>query len=126
MSGYRELLQEMFPKLGGRSLATADSALRDLQADADEPWKKAVVGTFADALEKHGPDGLKKAEEAIGSLIGGKEVDLDFVNLRTASDLLAVMQNLEADEKSKARDFTRRFGQSIGRFVGSILRGVAG
>ncbi len=126
MASNRDLLRELIPKLGGRSLAAADGALRELQAEADEPWKKAIIKTFADALEKNGPDGLKKAEEAVGALIGGREVDLDFVSLRTASDLLAVMQNLEARQKSKARNFTRRFGQVIGRLIGSILRGVTG
>ena len=124
MTSAKDLLRQLVPGLAGRSLDVANRALEDLQSKAKKPLQREMVAVLADAVDKYGPDGIEKAKSAVDALLGGKDVDLDFLDMETASDLLAAMQNAEADEKSRSRDILNGIGNSAGKLIGSMLRGM--
>lgn len=83
----------------------AASALRHTVQKDDEPWKKAVVAILASAIEREGAKGLKKAKAEVEKMLSGKKSDLSFVDLETQSKALAVLQKIEATEKSKVKAY---------------------
>ncbi|MCA9559581.1 MAG: hypothetical protein KC583_13570, partial [Myxococcales bacterium] len=99
--------------------------LDELAAEAGEPWKRAVLALVADAVEQHGPAGLLLVQEVVDDLTAGKAPDIDWANPRTASDVVAQLQNAEAGRRSAARDFAARVGDVVGRLLVGIVRGLA-
>lgn len=126
MSKVKDALAELLPELGKIGVDKAADALEDLADKTKAPWQKAIVKGIADAVDKHGPEGIDIAQKAIMSLIDGKDVELDFTDLRTAHALLGAMENAEADRKSEARDYLARVGKTAGTLLGSFLRGIVG
>jgi len=126
MPNWNELLKNIIPALGEMGIKTLADKLDDLAADASEPWKKAVLALVADALEKNGPDGIKMAYEAIEALVTNKPPKIDWADLEVASDILAQLQNAEADRKSAARDFFARVSDDIGAIIGGLIKGLIG
>ena len=84
------------------------------QIPQDEHWQKVLVQLASEGLDKFGSKGIEKAREA---LLGG--VMTQWVSLRVSSDLLAVLQNGEAD-KRKADTFLQDLGNILSK-VGSVL-----
>ncbi len=106
---------------GLMALRSAEAAATRLSKESDnEPWKGAILSMLADAVEEHGWEGKDKVERALDDIEAGKEPDLSFVSLKTRSDVLASLQNAEADEQNAAKKF---FAQ-VGKILGVILKGV--
>lgn len=86
------------------------------QADlADSPWKEAVIKGFEDSIVKNGADGIKYAKAILEDVVRGRAKDISKVtdDLATASDLLAELQDQEADRKRLKRKFIRNLGRSL-------------
>lgn len=122
---FDALLKVLVAVLGQRAVDELAAKLDELAAEAGEPWKRAVLALVADAVEQHGPAGLLVVQEVIDDLAAGKTPDIDWANPRTASDVVAQLQNAEAGRRSAARDFAARVGDVVGRLLVGIVRGLA-
>jgi hypothetical protein len=122
---FDALLKVLVAVLGQRAVDELAAKLDELAAEAGEPWKRAVLALVADAVDQHGPAGLLLVQEVIDDLAAGKAPDIDWANPRTASDVVAQLQNAEAGRRSAARDFAARVGDVVGRLLVGIVRGLA-
>lgn len=91
---------------------------------ADEPWKKAVLEMVAVAIGRFGLQGIQVVETTLNDLMAGQEVNLDWVDLSVSSDILALLQNAEADQKTATNDFLKQVGEVLGRITSGFLRGL--
>lgn len=124
MDDMKDLLKNLLPGLTERGLDEAVKSLDKLSGAAKNSLTKSMLTYVAEMLDQHGPTGLDKAQRKLFAMLDGKEVDIELKDLRAASDLLAAMQNAEADEKTRAKDVLRAIGQSAGTLLGSIIKGV--
>ena len=105
MADLNALLQKMVPFMGEVAAKNLADELRAIGVGGKEPWKKAVIGLASDAIAKHGHAGIELALAALSDIKNNKAPKLNWADLEVASDLLAVLQNAEADRKSAAHDF---------------------
>jgi hypothetical protein len=121
---YKKKLSGLADKLGQEGIDKLADFL-DGEADkADEPWKKTVLDLLADARRKHGPDGFKMAQDAVERLLDkgeGKDIRKVTSNLLIASNLLAQLQNAEAERKERAKKFLKAVGQTIGEILKAVI-----
>jgi hypothetical protein len=123
---WNDMLKNLVPALGEAGVKMLSDKLDDLSAEATEPWKKTVLALTANAVESAGVDGIKMAYDAIENLINDEPPKLDWADLEVASDVLAQLQNAEADRKSEARDFFARVSNDIGAVLGGLIKGLIG
>lgn len=121
---WEQLLVGIVKKAGVAGVKKAEKAMTKLAEESKEPWKKAIMELLGDAVEKYGMEGIKKVEEAVDALANGKKPDMEFASLKARSDFLAAMQNMEADEKSKARDFFSTIGETLGIILKAVIAGL--
>jgi len=121
---WDDLLKNMVKQAGVVGMKKAEGALDKLQKEMDEPWKRAVMDMLGDAVEEYGWEGVERVQKAIDKLSKGKNPDLSFASLKARSDALALLQNMEADEKSKARDFFAVVGETLGVILKAVIRGL--
>jgi hypothetical protein len=119
------LLDSLVSVLGRKAVDELSRRLGTLASEAGEPWKRAVLMLVADAVDQHGPAGLVLVQGAIDDLVAGKAPKIDWANPRTASDVVAELQNAEAGRRSAARDFAARVGDVLGRLLAGFIRGLA-
>ncbi len=125
MSNIQKYLKKLTPRisdLGQQGVDALSAELAAQAAKADEGWKEAVLDLLADSVAQHGPEGLRYAQEALENLMDGKRGRLisDITDdLETASNLLAELQNSEADRKKAVR----RFLEAIGQILAAIAKG---
>lgn len=98
------LINSLGPVLGQKAVTLIQEELVDLSLST-AGWKKTVLELLADAVKKHGMTGVQMALDAVKDIVDGKPVKISWADLKVASDLLAELQNAEADEKSAAHDF---------------------
>lgn len=121
MSDFSDALEGLVPIVGAQAVKLASDELDGLASDASDPLKAAVLSLISDAVSAHGADGIAMAQNAVKDLLdGGGTPDIDWASPRTASNLVAAMQNAEADRKSEAREMAQRFGHVMGK-VGALL-----
>jgi hypothetical protein len=120
---YKRKISNMASKIGEEGVDKLADFLDDEAEKADEPWKKTTLDLLADAGRRHGPEGFKMAQDAVERLLDGKEVDLRKVtkNLLIASNLLAQLQNAEADRKDRARKWLTAVGQTLGKILKAVI-----
>lgn len=121
---WETLLNNMVKKAGVLGMKSVESALSNLQSQADSPWKHTILEMLGDAVDKYGWEGVVKMQEAIDDIIDGRNPDLSFASLTARSDALAFMQNAEADEKSKTKDFFLVVGEALGVLLKAVLQGL--
>ena len=121
---WSNLLKKIVEEVGVIGFKRAEDALKKLEKQADSPWKKAIMNMLADAVEEHGWEGVRMVQDAIEDMHNGKSPDMNFASLRAHSDALAVLQNMEADEKSKVKDFFSVVGESLGIIIKMIIKGL--
>ena len=124
MGDMKKTLHELLPKLGAAGLDKAEGVLEGLSKSADKPWKRATLAMLADAIDKHGMEGIELAQTAIKRMMKGKKPDISWMDLETASDVLAHLQNAEVDEKSDAKDFLTQVGKSLGVLLSAVIKGL--
>ncbi|MEJ2293274.1 MAG: hypothetical protein P8Y23_00720 [Candidatus Lokiarchaeota archaeon] len=123
---WEELIQSIIKTVGVAGVSELEKALAELESEAKKPWQKAILNIAGDLLAKHGIDGIKMLEALIENIMNDEVPDLSFASLRDRSDYLAAIQNMEADDKKKVREFFTKIGYSLGVVVKSIISGVLG
>lgn len=119
------LLKMLVAVLGQKAVDEFSEKLDEIAEEAGEPWKRAVLALLADAVEQHGPTGLVLVQQVIDDLVAGETPDIDWANPRTASDVVAELQNAEAGRRSAARDFAARLGEVLGALLVGLVRQMA-
>lgn len=122
---FQKLIDSLLPVLGQVGVTALTNEFKDLAGNQDAPWKQAALNLLADAVQAHGMSGIDLARKAIDDLFDNKVPEIDWANPRTASDIVAKLQNAEADDKSKARDFFVKVGDSFGKLFAAIIKGLA-
>ena len=122
MSDFSDALSGLVPVVGEQAVKMASDELTNLASDASDPMKAAVLALLSDAVSQHGADGVAMAQKAVEDLLDGtgNTPDIDWASPRTASNLVAAMQNAEADRKTEAREMAQRFGHVMGK-IGALL-----
>jgi len=126
MSKWEDMLQGLVKNAGAAGVKELEGALSDLEAAADNPMKRALLSLAADAVGEYGLVGLDKVSDLIAKIGDEKEPDLEFASLKARSDYLAALQNAEADEKSKAKDFFKVLGEKLAVVLKAIISGLVG
>jgi hypothetical protein len=121
---YKRKISNLASKVGEEGVTKLAEVLDGEAAKADEPWKRTLLDLLADGARRHGPEGFKMAQDAVERMFDGDSKDIRKVtkNLLIASNLLAQLQNAEADRKERARQWLRAVGQTLG----TILKAVVG
>jgi hypothetical protein len=121
---YKKKLSSMASQVGEEGVNQLAYFLDQEAEKADEPWKKTLLDLLADAGRKHGPEGFKRAQDAVERLLDRNEPqDIRKMtnNLLVASNLLAQLQNAEAQRKEQVRKFLRALVQTIGTILKAVL-----
>jgi hypothetical protein len=115
--------------LGTPASELAATELRDL-AGAKDGWQALALDVAAQAIEKHGPDGLKLATRQLTQLAEGKITVLDVADARTSHAILAAMEQDESVRRRDVRDYFAKLGTVVGSlgsvFLGSVVKGALG
>jgi hypothetical protein len=123
---YKRKIAGLASKIGEEGVDKLAEVL-DGEADkADEPWKRTLLDLMADGARRHGPEGFKMAQDAVERMLDGDDKDIRKVtkNLLIASNLLAQLQNAEADRKDRARKWLAAVGQTIGKILKAVVGAV--
>lgn len=120
----KNILDSLLPVVGQKGIDTLSAKLAEISGTADSPWKQGVLRLVADAVSHYGPEGLSLAQKKIDALLDSKPVQLDFSDLATASDLVAYLENAEADRRTAAKDFAAKVGGVLTELSGAVLKGV--
>lgn len=106
---YRRKLSNLATTLGDAGLDELVSLLDREARSADEPWKRTLLDLLVDTMRQHGPEGLKIAQSAVEKMLDGEVRDIRKItkNLLLASNLLAQLQNAEADRKERVRKWLK-------------------
>jgi len=121
---YATLLATLIPLLGEAGVAALKDQIDALAANEDEIWKAMVLALVADAVEQYGLEGIDIAQAAIESLFANEVPDINWASPRVVSDLVAQMQNAEADRKNQVRDYFTKIGEVAGIIGVSIIKGL--
>ena len=121
---YKRKISNLASKVGEEGVDQLAAVLDGEAEKADEPWKRTLLDLLADGARRHGPEGFKMAQDAVERMLDGDDTDIRKVtkNLLIASNLLAQLQNAEADRKDRARKWL----SAIGETIGGILKAVVG
>lgn len=98
-------LRNIRDRVGDDGIDALASALDEKADDANKGWQKAAVRALADAVRQHGPAGLDMALDRMEQALNGQAADFSFTSLRAGSDLLAELQNAEADKRKRIEGF---------------------
>jgi len=120
MSAFSDALEGLVPIVGAQAVKLASDELDGLASDASDPLKAAVLSLMSDAVSEHGTEGIAMAQKAVKDLLDGDTPNIDWASPRTASNLVAAMQNAEADRKTEAREMVQRIGHALGK-IGAVL-----
>lgn len=121
----KKLLDSLIPMLGNAGVKALSDKLDELAAD-DASWKGTVLALLADAVDANGPKGIAIAQQAIEDLLNNEVPKIDWASPRTASDLVAQLQNAEADKADAVRDWFVKFGDIMAQIGVGIVKGLAG
>ena len=117
------LITQLVPVLGQAAVDKLEAELKDLSDDQDG-MKKVALSLLANAVAKFGPQGVIVATIALQDLVANKQPDLSWADLRVASDVLAVIQNADADRKSAALNFLTSFSETLGVILSGVIVGL--
>jgi hypothetical protein len=118
------LVTQLLPVIGQSGVDALVTEVTDLMAEARDPWKNAVLGLVANGVQTFGLQGVQRATDELVKLMDGDEADINWADLDVASDILAHMQNAEADRKAASRDFLAKVGLVLGQVFGGVLKGL--
>ena len=121
---FDDLIKLLGPTIGQTGIDALTSVFKDLAEGQDAAWKKAALALVANAVEKEWPGGLKLALDALDALMNDEEPDIDWADLRVASDVLAQLQNAEADTKSAVKDYIDKLSKTLGVILAGVIKGL--
>lgn len=117
------LINHLGPALGDAGVKALKEQVTKLSANKTG-WKSTALKLTAQAVDKHGPDGVQIAMKAIRDILEDKEPDIDWADLEVASDVLAHLQNAEADKKSEIRNFASQLSEAAGVILAGVIKGM--
>lgn len=121
----QKLIDSLVPALGHAGVQALTDKLSGLKADASDPWKKAVLGMAVSAVQAHGTQGIDLAHQYLDALIAGKAPPvIDGLDLEAVSDLLAQIENAEADKKTACKAYLTQIGDVLGTILSAIAKGI--
>jgi len=126
MAGFdlKKLLDDFLPVLGQAGVDALAGELNDV-AGGQEGWKKSVLALIANAVEVHGAKGIDIGMDYINKVLAGETPpEIDWADLEVASDILAHLQNVEADEKTKWGDFLAKLSHTLGSVLSALIKGL--
>lgn len=123
---WEDVIKGIVNNAGTSGVKELERALERIKKEVDEPWKKTMLNMVGEAVSKYGMEGVGYVEKLVDKIGEGGEPDLGFASLKARSDYLAVIQNMEADRKSRAKDLVRVIGKQLGEILKAILAGLAG
>lgn len=120
---YKKKISNLASKIGEEGVNQVASLLDKEASKADEPWKRTLLDLLADSARRLGPEGFELAQNAVERMLDGDNTDIRKVtkNLLIASNLLAQLQNAEADRKERARKWLRAIVQTIGNIIKAVV-----
>lgn len=93
-------------------------------AQGQEPWKKDILSIFAASLENLGPLGLQFALDSIQNAKIKKIPDINWDDLESSSNVLAILENMEADHNLAIQDYAVKIGYVLSKILTSLLKGI--
>jgi len=125
MDALMKILNELVPVLGQAGVDALADELKALTEGMDEAWKKTVMNLLINGIENYGVDGIQMAMDYINKLLDGDDLpDIDWADLRTASDIVAQLQNAEADQKTAVKDFLAKTSKILGQIIAGLIKGL--
>lgn len=123
MSILDQVVEGKLKDLGDDGIAKLRALLDDKAAESTVGWQKGIYTLVSTSVGVYGPTGINKALDALHVLANGGSVNLDWANLdlEVASDILARMQNAEADARTATHAFLIKVGEVVKEIVGVVL-----
>jgi len=112
----------LLPLVGEMVLDKIEKELETLLKDKTG-WQRTVLELIQDAVAKHGPAGVKISIQIIEDLLNKKKPDLNWADLRVASDILAELQNAEADKQTKVKEFLAKVSKVVALIIEALIKG---
>lgn len=124
MNDAVKLLEGLIPWVGASTVGRIKGEIQTLAEDQDKEWKKVSLLLLADAVEAFGLTGVEVAHKAVQDLLKNPAAPIDWVNPRTASDLVAKFQNMEAEDSSKVEEFFAKVNKTLGTLFATLIRNL--
>ena len=121
---YQRNFAKIKEQLGASAVDQLTEVFEKESREADEPWKKTMLSLLAESAQRHGPEGFDIAQRAVERFLSSGDIqDIRKVskNLMTASNLLAQIQNQEADDKEKIRAWLRGMLGVVGKILKVVV-----
>lgn len=106
---------------GGAALQLLEDKLKELANGITTPWQKAIVTATEELLAQNGANGLQNIADIVQTILSGKAPDITSLSLRSASEILAEMQRVEADHKKDVQAFMNTLMSSLGTVMAQVL-----
>jgi hypothetical protein len=126
MDKWSDLVKSITKTIGVAGVEELEKIIARLGSSASKPWQRALLNMAGDLISKHGIDGINMLGNIVDDILMGDEPDLSFASLRDRSDYLAAIQNIEADDKKKVKDFFNQLGNDLGVIIKAIISGILG
>ena len=110
----------LLDQLAAAGLGAAADGLRKIKPA--NRIEEIVVSALADYLGRHGLEGWGLLKRRLLSVASGAAEDIDMTDLRAASDLLAILQQREGEEKQAMLDAFTKIGAEVGAALGALAR----
>jgi hypothetical protein len=115
-------LDALVPTLGEAAVKGAKTEIKRLADDAASPVAQVALALAADAVEAHGAEGIDIARRTIQRLVQGRTVAIEWADPRTASDVVAMLQNAEREDRKAARRALQVFGEVTARIGAAVIK----
>ena len=124
MSEPRSDFDRLLDQLAVAGLTAAVDGLKKIRPQ--NRIEEILLGALADYAGKYGLEGWELLKSHLLNAAAGAPVDLELSDLRAASDLLAILQQREGEERDAALDAVTKIGREVGAALGAVIRGVLG
>ena len=123
---FEKMLEALAPVLGAEAIKLLAGKLDALAKDSGEAWQKAILQLVSDAVRTNGPAGITMAMSAIQDLLNKKMPDMTWADLSTASNVVAQLENAEADKKAAVKTYLAIVGEVLGMIIMGLVKGFLG
>ena len=122
---FQNMLNTLIPVIGQEAVNKLAKKLDDLAADEGDAFQALLLSLVSDSVEAHGPAGVEIARQAVEAMFEGETPSIDWASPRTASDIVAMMQNAEAGRRSRTRKFFAKLGDALSLILVGLIKGLA-
>tara|TARA_B100001057_G_scaffold476309_1_gene544119 strand:- start:1328 stop:1720 length:393 start_codon:yes stop_codon:yes gene_type:complete len=125
MGDVKEGVDDITSALAPKAVEEISKAIGGIEVK--EEWQSTLLGVVAESVENYGVIGIEKAKDLVWNLIEGKPFDQEAFNklsLRAQSDVVAQLQNKEADHQSAVKDFFAVLGDTLGGVLVAVAKGM--